>query len=635
MQTLYNKYPNAELETAYGWPLSSGRNWWAVDLSSTGQYQSLNLSTGTSNATSSSTTMQMQACRTTPHAPQPATIELTSSVFDAASQYAKVKKGETIPLTVTVKDVNGSPAANAVFTLSRGDGVSRSGLVKTSDSKGATDDLALEELTPTPVTTVLDTKASTYSGVTGADGTATFSLSQDDAMGLKTTITAKLGTYPTPTSALDAIFTVVTSPDTDKAAYWGHMPETATNSAGVSFKRPLLAAEMSSYSKTYTYNNEIWPMVTAGNTDKAGATGCDKAYQPLKSDMEKLFMDNLSVSGGIGARYGWPSGSNEPWWAGDKEASTGNYQFMMLSTGGGGSTSSASATAGQVCLVEPREMESAITLTSTAMDTAKSAAVAEKGDTIPLTVTVKDGSGNPVANASFTLSRGDSTNRAGVVITDGDVEADMGADDLILHAVTPASSTSDMTTAASMFTGTTGADGTATFTLAQNKSLGLKTTLTAALASNTQVGSTLDNIFTVPTSPDTDKANYWGHMKDTVKANGVTLIRPRLLAELPSGITPPLHVMMNKEDWAMARVNDANTWDLAAQCGSLLKAPSSSDLSALYRIFSTTGWPTTASYSYLSNTKGSKYYCAVNESSGDDNCNIDPAKTNGFAACVQ
>nr|WP_126440650.1 DUF823 domain-containing adhesin [Kluyvera intermedia] len=135
LQALYNKYPNTELETAYGWPLSSGRNWWAVDLSSTGQYQSLNLSTGTSNATTSSTTMQMQACRTTPHAPQPATIELTSSVFDAASQYAKVKKGETIPLTVTVKDVNGSPAANAAFTLSRGDGVSRSGLVKTSDSK--------------------------------------------------------------------------------------------------------------------------------------------------------------------------------------------------------------------------------------------------------------------------------------------------------------------------------------------------------------------------------------------------------------------------------------------------------------------------------------------------------------------
>lgn len=66
-----------------------------------------------------------------------------------------------------MKDVNGSPAANAAFTISRSDGISRSGTVKTTDNKGATDDLALEELTPTPATTVLGTKASTYSGVTG------------------------------------------------------------------------------------------------------------------------------------------------------------------------------------------------------------------------------------------------------------------------------------------------------------------------------------------------------------------------------------------------------------------------------------------------------------------------------------
>ncbi|MEZ2585228.1 adhesion domain-containing protein [Kluyvera intermedia] len=635
LQALYNKYPNAELETAYGWPLSSGRNWWAVDLSSTGQYQSLNLSTGTSNATTSSTTMQMQACRTTPHAPQPATIELTSSVFDAASQYAKVKKGETIPLTVTVKDVNGSPAANAAFTLSRGDGVSRSGLVKTSDSKGATDDLALEELTPTPAATVLGTKASTYSGVTGADGTATFSLSQDDAMGLKTTITAKLGTYPTPTSALDAIFTVVTSPDTDKAAYWGHMPETATNSAGVAFRRPLLAAEMASYSSTYTYNNEVWPLVTAGNTDIAGATGCDKAYQPLKSDMETLFIDNLSVSGGVGTVYGWPSGSNEPWWAGDKQANTGNYQYIMLSTGGGGSTSSSSTKGAQVCLVEPRITAAAITLTSTAMDTAKASAVAEKGKTIPLTVTVKDTSGNPVANASFTLSRGDSTNRAGVVITDGDVEAEMGADDLILQEVMPSSSTIDMSTTASVFNGTTGSDGTATFTLAQNKSLGLKTALTAALPNNAQASATLDNIFTVLTSPDTNKAQFWGHMKETMTLNGKTIQRPLLLTELPSGVTPPLHIMMNNEDWTMAHTIDSSTWDLAAQCGSLQKAPTADDLEALYSVFNKTGWPTTSSYSYLSQTKGTKNYCAFNLSAGGENCNIDAGKTAGFATCAQ
>lgn len=921
LQALYQKYPNSELETTYGWPLSSGRNWWAADLSSSGQYRSLNLSTGTSNATTSPTTMAMQTCRTDPHAPLAATIVMTSSAFDETNHFARVKKGETIPLTVTVKDVNGAPAANASFTISRGDGLSRSGLVKTTDNKGATDDFTLEELTPTPASTVLGTNSSVFSGVTGADGTATFSLRQDDALGLKTTLTAKLNTYPGPTSSLDTIFTVVTSPDTDKAVYWGHMPETvtssegvvfkrpllaaevsakdntfsslgtgsgneiwpiynhagtglasksacpdeyqpnlseleglyndhpggeletlygwpvnhgnyswwvtdksgssfqsihlktgsvlsqsttasqalvclanphptvatitltstamdtakaaavtekgkdlpltvmaadasgnpvagvsftlsrsasqnragvaltdsaataddltleeltpasntsnmasaasiftgttgedgtatftlrqdsslglkttltaavtsnsaiqasldtiytvltspdtdkaqywghmpetATNSAGIAFRRPRLAAEMSSYSGTFTYNNEIWPTVTAGNTDIAGATGCDKAYQPLRQDLETLFMDNLSVTGGIGTRYGWPSGSNEPWWVADKEASSGNYQFIMLSTGGGGSTSISSATAGQVCLVEPREISNAITLTSTSMDAGKMAAVADKGDTIPLTVTVKDGGGNPVANASFTLTRGDSTNRAGVVITDGDVEAEMGSDDLVLHEVKPSTSTSDMATTASVFTGTTGSDGTATFTLAQNKSLGLKTTLTATLVDNKQVSASLDNIFTVLTSPDTDKAKFWGRMKDSVVANGVTLLRPLLLAELPSGVTPPLYIVLNKEEWAMAHVVDSNTWDLAAQCGSLQKAPSADDLSSLYRIFSTTGWPTTTSYSYLSNTKGSRYYCAVNQSNGSDNCNIDSAKTNGFAACVK
>ena len=139
----------------------------------------------------------------------------------------------------------------------------------------------------------------------------------------------------------------------------------------------------------------------------------------------------------------------------------------------------------------------------------------------------------------------------------------------------------------------------------------------------------------VPTSPDTDKAKYWGNMTDLVSANGVTLHRPLLLAELPAGVTPPLHVIMNKEDWTMAHINNPVPLDLAAQCGSLQSAPSSEDLLALYRMMNTTGWPTTPSYTYLSKTKGSRYYCGVNQSNGEVNCYIDPAKTNGFAACVQ
>lgn len=113
---------------------------------------------------------------------------------------------------------------------------------------------------------------------------------------------------------------------------------------------------------------------------------------------------------------------------------------------------------------------------------------------MPLTVTVKDSSGNPVANVGFTLSRGDSKNRAGMVITDGDVAADAGADDLMLKELTPASASQSMTTTGIVFTGTTGSDGTATFTLNQDKSLGLKTPLTVKVTDNTTLHASLDVI---------------------------------------------------------------------------------------------------------------------------------------------
>lgn len=85
----------------------------------------------------------------------------------------------------------------------------------------------------------------------------------------------------------------------------------------------------------------------------------------------------------------------------------------------------------------------------------------------------------------------------------------------------------------------------------------------------------------------------------------------------------------------MAHTIDSSTRDLAAQCGSLQKASTADDLLALHSVFSTIGWPTTSSYSYLSQTKGTKNYCAVNQSSGSENCTIDAGKTAGFATCAQ
>ncbi|MCV4861517.1 DUF823 domain-containing adhesin, partial [Escherichia coli] len=73
-------------------------------------------------------------------------------------------------------------------------------------------------------------------------------ITRPDTHGTKTSLTAALYSDTTKKATLDTIFTVVTSPDSDKAKMWGHMPETVTAVDGTVFKRPLLLKELSSTS---------------------------------------------------------------------------------------------------------------------------------------------------------------------------------------------------------------------------------------------------------------------------------------------------------------------------------------------------------------------------------------------------
>ncbi|MEA1767142.1 DUF823 domain-containing adhesin [Salmonella enterica subsp. enterica serovar Minnesota] len=643
LQTLYNTWPDNAMRSRNGWPMtSSGNNnvsryWWAGDSKvndthSTNNFQYIRLNTG--DTTTSANTATAQLCLAKRRV---LSIALTSSAMNAEKSAALAKKGEKIPLTVTVTDGGGTPQPNVPIRLGRGNySQNRAG----GNENGSDSDMLL-----TPIAPPADAKAFNYHysgeqlwywyGTTDESGRVQFELTQDNTPGLKTRLEAMLPDDPPTVSDMDAIFTVITSPDSVKAKYWGHMPETATNSAGVEFRRPLLAAEMTSNSGTYPYNNETWPLVTIANTQKAGATGCDAQYQPLLNDLQTLYGDNPNSA--IGTAFGWPVGAGKSWLAVDQETGTGYYQYLRLDTGAKGRSSSTSVTGAQVCLVEPHTSTPAsITLTSTAMDSAKNAAVVEKGSAMPLTVTVKDSSGNPVANVGFTLSRGDSKNRAGTVVTDGDVAADAGADDLMLKALTPASASQSMTTTGIVFTGTTGSDGTATFTLNQDKSLGLKTPLTVKLTDNTTLHASLDVIFMVLTSPDTDKALFWGNMADTTSVNGKTLHRPWLQAELLSGVTPVFTngVHTNNEYWAMAHTVDNTKWDIAKQCGSLSKAPDNNDLLTLYHSISSLGWPTQG-YPYLSkSTSSGGMYCGVDENTRSQNCAIKPASSAGYATCV-
>ncbi|EGT9194066.1 hypothetical protein JE481_002776 [Salmonella enterica] len=639
LQTLYTDYPNGALTTTLGLPVASGKYWGAGNsvpdaTHSDSQFQYVRLSDN-NTLTTKANTATAQLCLAKR---RDLSIELTSSAMDADKGAPVAKKGESLPLTVTVRDGSGTPQPNTAIRLGRTLSIDRAGVVDGSSGGG----MVLTSVAPSTGSMTFNCTVSSctsyWYGITDEDGKAQLEVTQDDSRGLRTPLQAMLVDDPLTVSDMDVIFTVITSPDSEKAKYWGHMPETVANSAGVKFRRPLLAAEMTSNSGTYLVNNETWPLVTAANTEKAGATGCDVEYQPLSGDLQTLYGDN--PDGAIGTNYGWPVAGNKSWWAADRAPNTGYYQFINLNSGDKGTASSSTATGAQVCLVEPRTSTPAsITLTSTAMDGAKNAAVVEKGSAMPLTVTVKDSSGNPVANVGFTLSRGDSKNRAGTVVTDGDVAADAGADDLMLKALTPASASQSMTTTGIVFTGTTGttgSDGTATFTLNQDKSLGLKTPLTVKLTDNTTLHASLDVIFMVLTSPDTDKALFWGNMADTTSVNGKTLHRPWLQAELLSGVTPVFTngVHTNNEYWAMAHTVDNTKWDIAKQCGSLSKAPDNNDLLTLYHSISSLGWPTQG-YPYLSkSTSSGGMYCGVDENTRNQNCAIKPASSAGYATCV-
>ncbi|WP_140323419.1 adhesion domain-containing protein, partial [Salmonella enterica] len=149
-------------------------------------------------------------------------------------------------------------------------------------------------------------------------GQVTFTLAQDSTAGLKTTISAATMDGSNLTDSKDAIFTVVTSPDSDKAKYWGHMPETFTNSKGVEFKRPLLRAELSSTADTsgYTENNETWYTWSRyPNMYQDTASPCDRLGLPTVNDLQTLYTDY--PNGALTTTLGLPVASGKYWGAGN------------------------------------------------------------------------------------------------------------------------------------------------------------------------------------------------------------------------------------------------------------------------------------------------------------------------------
>lgn len=301
MKSLYQRYPNNTLTTETGW--SVYYYWWAQDKTTDGKNQSLNMKDGTTTLNGNAA---YQACLVSARATV-SSVTLTSTAFDAAIQAAKVKKGEAMPVTVTVKDSAGNTVPNVEFTLKRGDASPRNAGATLYGDVVAMDDLIVQPLSGSAVT--LSESGNTISGMTGADGTASFTLRQDNTPGYKTPLTVTLANYASATDTLDAIFTVPTSPNVSSAHFWGHMADTVVVN-GKSLHRPLLTTELPSGANPVSspiINYENWAsahIIDASKWDIARQCGSIE-NAPTYNELELLHTVFNSL--------GWPSSPSFPY----------------------------------------------------------------------------------------------------------------------------------------------------------------------------------------------------------------------------------------------------------------------------------------------------------------------------------
>ncbi|ENB4891325.1 TPA: RatA-like protein [Escherichia albertii] len=644
LQSLYEAYPGGTIQTAQGWPIYNSmpdtlsRN--AAPGANIGSpaYQFVNFSSGTVGSSASTSSAFPLFCLVDAEPVSSVALVTAPEVWNSTLLAGKVKAGETIPVTVTITHADGSPAVSESVGVQRSASMQRLNNTTISNpSPAAVDDLTLDGFVPTQTYTSSNSDGrsdSSYITIMQTDerGQVTFNIHQDQSAGLKTPLTATaLGSSEAQNASLNAIFTVITSPDSDKANMWGHMPETATAANGAVFERPKLYSEVPSPSLASSVSayNESWPgLAPKQKTDSSVSPCADAAKHPTLDDLGALYA--RYPNGTITAQIGWPvSGSGYSWWTSDPACtvSSSKCQTMNLYNG---QTESNKTKALQACLLTPRP-DTSITLTSSQFDSSRQAAVAKQGDAMFLTVTVKDGAGKAKPNVAFTLKRGEAAPRNPGVTLYGDVAS---FDDMLLAPVSPAGASVTLTDNGSAINGVTDSNGTATFTIRQDNSPGYKTPLTVALASDDTVLSSLDTIFTVMTSPDIPSAHFWGRMVDTVSVNGKTLHRPLLASEVSSAM-PASTPNVNNETWALAHTIDASKLDFEKQCGSLGKAPTYSELQTLHNSISSLGWPLT-SFSYLSSSASSgSFYCGLNMSTNTQNCGIDVDGTPGFATCFQ
>lgn len=126
LSALYDANNGDGVQTVHGWPTQRQPYWSSSPADQVPHYYTIALNDGA--RTVGGSTAVYVSCLTTANNPASSiTLEVVDPAqWNAAANAAKLKKGETLQVKVTVKDAQGNPLGDIPFTLKRGDGYTRS-----------------------------------------------------------------------------------------------------------------------------------------------------------------------------------------------------------------------------------------------------------------------------------------------------------------------------------------------------------------------------------------------------------------------------------------------------------------------------------------------------------------------------
>ena len=618
LSALYNANSGNAVQTAHGWPTQRQPYWSNSPADKTPHFFTIALNDG-AQTIGGDTPVYVSCLKTANKPASSITLEVVDKAqWNTGNSAATLKKGETLQVKVTVKDAQGNALADMPFTLNRGDGYTRSGEKHVAGSGDALVAPVVVNGGLADETTLNDT-ATVYTAMTDNDGSKILNITRPDTHGTKTALTATLYSDATKKSSIDTIFTVVTSPDSRLAKMWGHMPETVTAADGTVFKRPLLLKELAYQTgRTSTSeDNENWALFNINYASFSTTySGCGTNYIPTQAGLTSLFANNAGNT--MKTVQGWPVATRYLSNTSDNGSmEQRNYKAVDLSNGTSAAVSSTTLEL-LTCQTAPIAAVSQILLEAAdpvTLDTTYNVVKAKKSEESVVRVITKDAQGNLVGNTAFILTRANSVSRA-------NSSATMSVGALTVTDAWGNTRNNFQSTSETIY-GVTGADGSTTFTLKQDNSTGLRTDLTAKLDTSSSVKAMLPVVFTVVTSPDSPKANFWGHMAETVTASdGSVYKRPLLFGELTNNYAR-YSTFENGESWA--RFTSTQSADTSMNgCGTDYM-PTLDGLKSLYdanrgnAMNTVQGWP--VNMSYLTNTPsntqtGSRYYNVVQLNSG-------------------